>query len=1291
MKMPNLVLFGLVLLVWLGWFTNPATAGAKRWAKLAEPVFARLGQEQGLPSGLHLALAQDDRGFIWIASSNGLARWDGYRTRIYRPIEHDRHSLPDAFVQSLHVDARKRLWVGTSGGGLARYDAEHDHFIRMPTGPNGLSHISINALTDDGSGGIWVATDRGLNHIAADGNTITQMHEKEPDLGDLNVSRFKAVLRTRDGNLWVGGANGLFLRPNGLRRFQQISDGDKLPVSQLFQDSRGKLWIGSEKNGIWWRDAASGQLQQLLVEPNDRPHANFASSWITAIAEPTPGDMWFGSFGQGVLRLFNGHVQHIEHEPSLPYSLSNSSVFDLLPDRSGLLWAATNRGVSRVDPGNSAILPLASIPNQPHKISDTDVRSLLYLPNGTVWMGLGSNGVDIVDPERGRISALRPNPQDPDHALSGNRVWHMLATGPNTVYLATDRGLYRARADGSDLQRIRLESRAINGAVRALALHDNYLYVGTIDGLWLLDLIGRPGPARIRPKGAEQLPDQRIAALTPGPDGHLWIGTRSGLHRYLPQTGQLESYLPNANDPHALAPGIVSSLLFDKKNRLWVASLDGGINLLEPGSTRFRHVRRAQGLSNEAVNCLVPDQSGQIWASTDDGLAIINPNTLKARMLQRADGVVLTSHWAGSCIKTAHGELLFGANGGVNLVRPAQLRHWQWQAPVVLSEIRVGNLHVPPHRFNLGSADNHATLEVAANRNSLSVEFAALDFSAPDKNRYAWQLEGYDSEWTETDALQRRASWSKLPPGQYRLRIRGSNRNGQFNPEERQVAIVVAPSWYQTWWFHTLQALAGLAVLFGIIHLRTRYLEKNRQALERQVVERTTELEQNRRQLEQSNEHLNRANHDLAHSAETLRELSRIGRDITANLDLEAAFATLHQHLLRLIDAPSLIVFRFNPDALQLELVFGREFGQPLPPHTIALNSLVSNSAQTARERRELLIEVRPSQDNPNPARTSRDLMTSLYIPLIVDHRLLGVMSVQSGQIAAYGERERLILRNLCAYSAIALDNANAYHQLQQAQTRLVEQEKLAALGSLVAGVAHELNTPIGNSLLMLSTMEHKTTQFRDKILDNQLRKSELQEYLGDVAEASSVIMRGLNSAADLVSSFKQVAVDRTSALQRLFNLDHTCHEIIATLGNQLRSTGHRIEVDIDPAIHLDSYPGPFGQVIMQLIDNALLHAFGDDMPGEIPGQMYLSARMDGLERVIVEFRDNGKGILPGHLKRIFDPFFTTRMGQGSSGLGLSISYNIVTSLLGGSIQVDSKEGEGCCFTLNLPVQAPQR
>ncbi|MEN9867640.1 MAG: hypothetical protein RL748_3230 [Pseudomonadota bacterium] len=450
--------------------------------------------------------------------------------------------------------------------------------------------------------------------------------------------------------------------------------------------------------------------------------------------------------------------------------------------------------------------------------------------------------------------------------------------------------------------------------------------------------------------------------------------------------------------------------------------------------------------------------------------------------------------------------------------------------------------------------------------------------------------------------------------------------------------------------------------------------------LEASVAQRTAELVD-------ANSSLQRANEDLANAVSVLRLMGDIGREITANLDAEAVFEALHRHVGRLLDAPVLSLYRTNAASTVLEFSFAREDGQPLQKVYIPLDSPTSNAAQAARERREILIEMKSGEVNPAHIPGTRNMLTMLYAPLIVDQRLLGVMSIQTDKVCAYGERELLIFRTLCAYVAIALDNANTFRQLRQTQQQLVEQEKLAALGSLVAGVAHELNTPLGNSLMMASALQEQVDTFIGKLNSPMMQRTDLLSFVDDVQEASTVIGRSISSAADLVSSFKQVAMDRTTAQRRVFNLLQTSHEIIATMTNQIKIAGHSIELDMPDDVSMNSYPGPYGQVISNFINNALLHGFD----GREQGRMRLSARQDSPDRVTIEFSDNGVGINEPDIKRIFDPFFTTKMGQGGNGLGLSISYNIVTSLLNGHISVVSEPGQGTRFSLDVPLVAPMQ
>lgn len=424
----------------------------------------------------------------------------------------------------------------------------------------------------------------------------------------------------------------------------------------------------------------------------------------------------------------------------------------------------------------------------------------------------------------------------------------------------------------------------------------------------------------------------------------------------------------------------------------------------------------------------------------------------------------------------------------------------------------------------------------------------------------------------------------------------------------------------------------------------------------------------------------------LQRTGATLERLSAIGQEITTHLDAAAVFQTLDRHIHGLLTASTFAIYRTDPAGAALVRAFGVELGKELAPHTVPLSNLQAHSVRCLIERREIYIEHWPDAEHHEVVPGTMVNNSALFVPLIVGERAFGVMTVQAPQSRAYGENERMIFRTLCAYGAIALDNAEAYRQLQDAQTQLVSQEKLAALGSLMAGVAHELNTPIGNSLLIASTMQEKTAEIEDLMKGPGLKRSELAAFIADSQKAATLVMRGLTSAADLVNSFKQVAVDRTTEQRRNFNLQQVCHEIIATMMNRIRHAHHSIELKVGDSIAMDSYPGPFGQVITNLINNSLLHAFA---PGSC-GTMVLSAGMPAEGRVLVEFRDNGGGIPSEHLGRIFDPFFTTKLGQGGSGLGLSISYNIVTSLLGGQITVHSSAQQGTCFVLDLPLTAPQ-
>jgi signal transduction histidine kinase/tetratricopeptide (TPR) repeat protein len=423
----------------------------------------------------------------------------------------------------------------------------------------------------------------------------------------------------------------------------------------------------------------------------------------------------------------------------------------------------------------------------------------------------------------------------------------------------------------------------------------------------------------------------------------------------------------------------------------------------------------------------------------------------------------------------------------------------------------------------------------------------------------------------------------------------------------------------------------------------------------------------------------------LQQTSRTLERLSVIGQEITAHLDMQAVFQALNIHVHGLLDASVFAVYLTQEDGITMRCVSGVEAGQALKPPDIRIDDPKAYTARCARERSEVAISLASHEDAVNLIPGTLLCMSKLFAPLMLGERVLGVMTIQTPQANAYAERERFVFRSLAAYGAIAVNNADAYQKLQQAQSQLVAREKLAALGGLVAGVAHELNTPVGNSLHMATNLQEKTDVMNQKMRKNSLDLQELEVFLADSRAATGLIMHGLKTAADLVNSFKQVAVKRTSAERRVFDLQQACHEIVATMMNQIRSSGHSISIEIPDNIAMTSYLGPFGQVLASFISNSLRHAF----PGRSDGKMSLSVKTGPAGRVQLQFKDDGIGISEQDLTHIFDPFFTAKIGQGGSGLGLSISNNIVTSVLHGRIIAWSKLGEGTALTLDLPLSVP--
>ena len=1106
------VLLALALLL-AATLAMPALAAA-RWEQLADTVFQHLGAEQGLPHVMVTSLVQDHEGFLWAGTQDGLARWDGYRFRTWGPNPKDAFSIPDNYIQALHIDRRGRLWVGTGGNGLARYDALQERFVRVPVGTTGISHVAVFAMADDGADGLWVGTLGGLDHLNANGVADGHWHARDgavaTDDAALPSDEVRTLLRDASGRLWLGTRKGLVLFEGGHLIAVKLpaGEGGNPYVRSLMQGSDGRIWVGTAAHGAFVLDPASRHAKALPEDVAAGTH--LGNDVITAIHEVRPGQIWFGTVGQGIVVLDSAsmRMRHLEHEPLVSTSIADNSVLAMLCDRSGLLWVATQRGISRHDPDQNAILSLFGASGRSGRIDDIDVTAVYAQPDGLIRLGLHSGGMHTIDAAASVITGVRPDARQPESALPPVAVHGFVSLPDGAQYIATGRGLYRTDLQGDAVQHLRFPPMEDGKPISAV-LHDGkQLLVGSEGGLWLIDSV-RMQASRL--PGTDALNRENIIALKQGASGMLWIGTRnSGLYRLNLQTRELRHIGPDRADLSALSSGNIASLLFDRRARLWIATQGGGINLLsrpdDAGPLRFLRLGTEDGLPNALVNKLLEDENGKIWASTDAGLAVIDSEALTIHALRRADGVVISGYWSNSGTKTAQGELLFGGTGGLTVVRPALLKEWNFRPPVVITELHLGGKTVPASRFNRAAGSGEA-LEIEPLANSIAVEFAALDFSAPEQNSYAYRLEGYDHDWIYIDPAHRLAAYTNLPPGQYRLRLRGSNRNGVWSLQERTLSLRVLPAWHQSWWFFLGEALIVLAVVVALVQGRTRYLRRKQIDLESTVQTRTTEL--------------------------------------------------------------------------------------------------------------------------------------------------------------------------------------------RQAQEQLVQQEKLASLGGLVVGIAHEINTPLGTTMMAISGARDCWERVREAQASGRLSQSLLDMNTAEGIEYTDLALRTASRAAELITSFKAISVQFESERMVALDLSVYLPEIAMLVRPSLEQSGHHLEIDVAPGLSVMLMPEALTEALTRILANVLDHAFADwsrepvhDLAGN--GTLRLSARVLKGDEVEIAVSDDGCGINGADLQRVFDPFFTTKSGvRGHIGLGLHVAYNHVTQGLQGEISIRSTPGQGTTVLIRVRQRAP--
>jgi ligand-binding sensor domain-containing protein len=807
-------------------------AGASRGAstQLEAVVFARLSIEEGLSQSIVECILQDSRGFMWFGTQDGLNRYDGYKFVVLRQNPKDPNSLNSNWVLSLCEDRTGLIWIGMFNGGLNSYDPATDRFARyraIPGDASSLSHDLVRTIFEDSRGTIWVGTDGGLNRFDRRTGAFVQYHADPNDPRSLSSDAIRKIGEDRSGFLWIGTDNGLnrFDRASGeSMRFRNVP-GDPRSLSDnavrsIYRDRNGVLWIGTE-NGLNAYDPRTRDFTRFMNDPGDP--ASLSNNAVYSILEDTKSVLWVGTNGGGLDRLDRktGKFSSFRNDPFDPLSLSYNEIYSLCEDRSGVLWIGTwGGGLSMFDTKKKEFAHYKRDANNPNSLSHKFVWSFYEDADGILWIGTHGGGLDRLDRGRNEFGHYRHDPRNPN-SLSNDIVRVIAVDRSGALWLGTNGGgidrfdtksgrftSYRNEPDDSNSPS--------NDEIRCIFVdRGGLLWIGTNGGgMNSFDpSTGRFTRYRNDTRDPNSLSNDFVRAIYQDAGGTYWIGTQGGgLNRFERESGKFTSYRSNPNDSSSISNDFLMSICESKAGDLWIGTWGGGLDRFDRARGTFERFTEQDGLSGNAIYGALEDEEGNLWLSTNNGISRFNPKTKAFKNYTVQDGLQSKEFNAGAYFKSRSGEMFFGGIDGFNAFYPENIKDNSYIPPVVVTSFtklnREVKLDVPVSELR--------NVKLSYRDYVFSFEFAALDFTAPNKNQYAYRMEGLDRDWVYTSAAKRFANYTTLRPGKYVFRVKGSNNDGVWNEAGTAVAITITPPFWGTWWFRALvlALLAPLAIFW---------------------------------------------------------------------------------------------------------------------------------------------------------------------------------------------------------------------------------------------------------------------------------------------------------------------------------------------------------------------------------------------------------------------------------------------------------------------------------------------
>jgi len=1186
-------------------FTTQFCVSLDPGKKITQYIHEVWGIEQNLPQNTIETIIQTKEGYLWLGTQEGLVRFDGLKFTVF-----DKSKVEQLFhnkIMALCQDRDENIWIGTYGGGVTVYNLKKGTF-RSFTEQEGLSDNLVLCIFEDREGNIWIGTDGGGLSLFTGGKFTVYNANK-----GLSHNRVTSINQDNEGVMWFGTENGLNrFKDNKFSVFTTSRGLSHNKINTIFSDKRGNLWIGTYGGGL------------NVFNPIDETFTVYTTknglccSIVNAIIEDREGNIWAGTKGKGLCRIqqnSSGNLEYASYSES--DGLSSNNVRSIFEDREGSLWVGTlGGGINRLKDGKFTAYTTQE------GLSNNITWSVHEDNQGYIWIGT-YGGINRLHPQDGKITVYSTT-----DGVSNRQVRCIYKDSTGALWAGTDGGglnlMKNTDTGNPKLTILTTEQGLADDIVNAIYEdRDRIIWIGTNGGLNRLK--HRKGKIVFETFSRGQgLSNNIIKCIYKDRGGNLWVGTEDGLN--VLKEGKFSRF--SMND--GLSSNIIRCIYEDEDGILWFGTR-GGLSRLEDG--KFTHISTKDGLYNDTILHIFEDDNGFLWMSSNKGIFKIRKKELndfsqgknnkvhsisydeKDGMKSReCNGSTQPSGW-----KSRDGRLWFPTIKGVVVIDPDNIKINRLPPQVEIEKIVVDNI-----KYTSPFSLERNQMVFSPGKERFEIHYTGLSLLVPQRVRFLYKLEGYDKEWLNV-GTRRVAYYTNLPPRSYTFRVKACNNDGIWSETGASLSIYLKPFFYQSVWFYVV-SIAGLLILaFGIFRFRVRQITHRKAELERQVAERTHQLEEFNKELEKLS----------IVARETDNAITIM--DEKGNLEwINEGFTRKYEYTLeQLIEEKgrNLLDVSAHPN---IEKLF----------------------SQFLKERKSISYEA------SSQSRSGKKIWAQTTLTPILDNqgRFIRVVAIDT-DISKIKESEQQIREQ----------NERILYQTQEleaafeiaAREREIAKAANQAKSEFLARMSHEIRTPMNGII-----------GFADMIVDTDLSEEQL-DYIQTIRRSGAQLIELLNDILDL----SKIEAGELSIIPMDFDPEITVFDVVEIILPRL--SGKYVEMlcqigdDVPAFVKGDA--GRFRQVLINLLGNAAKFT----TEGEIELSLKVEAEKENKVKLHITVRDTGIGIPDSKLKLIFDPFQqadgSTTREYGGTGLGLSISKQIA-KLMGGDVWAESTPGKGSIF-----------